>query len=321
MPGRCRSATDETPDHGVTPPPPRPAPYQVRHARLRTAPPLQRAIPLSHAPAPAPPPRLPVAQLRRALAEGTLDDAALHALADDERAGARQLHQRVCRARAAAAAEARRLGGMLRHERLLWRAGAAFVAGVDEVGVGPLAGPVVAGAVVFDPLRPPYIPGLNDSKQVPRARHAALAAQVWAQAEAVGIGEATAREIDALGLYVATRLAAVRAVAALGRQPDHLLLDAHPLPAVRCPQTPLVHGDALSQSIAAASLVAKVHRDAWMHHLDGLHPGYGFAAHVGYGTAAHLAALARLGPSPAHRLSFGPVRAVEGMHRARAGGG
>ena len=255
--------------------------------------------------------------LRHAYATGALDAAAYRALATDPRAGAQALYQQVVRARKAADAEALRLRGMLRLEHQLWRRGVQFVAGVDEVGVGPLAGPVVAAAVVFAPARPPDIPGLNDSKQVPRARHAALAAQVRAQALAVGLGEATAREIDALGIFAATRLAAQRSVTALGRLPDHLLLDAHPLPACACPQTALVGGDGLSQSIAAASIVAKTHRDAWMRHLDEVHPGYGFGEHVGYGTRAHLDALARLGPSPAHRRSFGPVRAADRVHASR----
>ena len=256
--------------------------------------------------------RLPLAALRAAWAAGRLGAKARAALADDARAGAQALLRQITRADAALAAERRRLGKMLRYERDLWRRGHRFVAGVDEVGVGPLAGPVVAAAVVFAPESLPFLHGLDDSKKVPTARRAALVAQIRACALAIGIGEATSLEVDGLNIFAATRLAAQRAVASLGQLPDHLLLDAHPLPAVPCPQTALVHGDGLSQSIAAASLVAKVHRDAWMAHLDELHPGYGFAEHVGYGTAGHLRALHARGPSPAHRRSFGPVRQAMG---------
>ena len=203
------------------------------------------------------------------------------------------------------------------HEGALWAAGCARVAGVDEVGRGPIAGPVVAGAAVLPDLSGLEHPDrglLRDSKTLSSAQLLRADALVRALALGVGIGAASSAEIDAQGIAPATRLAMRRALDALteaiGAPPCHLLVDAFPLDWHRTPCTPLVKGDARSAAIAAASIVAKVHRDALMVALDAAHPGYGLAAHKGYAAATHLEAVARLGPSPVHRRSFSPFRPV-----------
>ena len=194
---------------------------------------------------------------------------------------------------------------MLRHERTLWAQGVTRVAGVDEVGVGPLAGPLVAAAVILPPECP--VRGIDDSKKLPPARREALRVAIEACAIAVGIGIVEAGEVDRLNTYWASIEAMRRAVAALPVAPQQVLIDARHIPGLAVPQVALVKGDARSYSIAAASIVAKVRRDAMMTALEERYPGYGFARHMGYGTAEHLAALARLGPCPAHRRSFQPV--------------
>ncbi len=178
------------------------------------------------------------------------------------------------------------------------------MAGVDEVGVGPLAGPVVAAAVVL-PDRV-SLRGLDDSKKLRPQDRERLDGEIRAQAVAVSIGEASSAEIDRVNILQATLLAMRRAVEALGTL-DHVLVDARTIPGVPVPQTPIVGGDGRDGTIAAASIVAKVHRDALMRRLDARHPGYGFARHKGYGTEDHLRALARLGPTREHRRSFAPV--------------
>jgi ribonuclease HII len=230
-------------------------------------------------------------------------------LARDERAGARALCAQ-CGTRAdALAAERRRVAGLFSRRARLERAGARAIAGVDEVGVGPLAGPVVACAVVF--ASRPWLPGLGDSKQLTRAQRERLDGEIRKQAHSIGLAEVWPAEIDRMNVYRAALEAMRRAVLALGVAPDHLLVDARIVPGFAIPQTPLVGGDARDGSIAAASIVAKVHRDALMQRLDAEHPGYGFARNKGYGTADHLAALRRLGPTPLHRRSFMPVAQLD----------
>jgi ribonuclease HII len=193
----------------------------------------------------------------------------------------------------------------LRYERALWRAGTSAVAGVDEAGVGPMAGPVVAAAVIFD--QEIFVKGVNDSKQLPAERREELFGRIREKALAVGVGIASPAEIDELNIYWATMAASVRALAALGRTPDHVLVDGRRIPDLRLPQTRIVGGDRKSFCIAAASIVAKVTRDRMMVEFEVQYPEYGFAQHKGYCTADHFAALARLGPSPIHRRSFAPV--------------
>ncbi len=202
---------------------------------------------------------------------------------------------------------------MLRFERQAWSAGCARVAGVDEAGRGPLAGPVVAAAVIFDPAflvaqERGELAGLTDSKKLSPAKRDHFFALLANRAElSIGVGRAEVEEIDRLNILRATHLAMARALRALPGLPDHALVDGLPVPGLPCPSTAVVGGDGLSLSIAAASVVAKVTRDRLMQELDGLHPGYGLARHKGYGTPEHLEALRRLGPSPCHRRSFAPV--------------
>lgn len=196
-------------------------------------------------------------------------------------------------------------------ELALRAAGARIVAGIDEVGRGPLAGPVVVAAVVLPEEDPPWLTALRDSKQLSPAAREALARCILSDA-AAGIAAATIREIDTLGIVPAVRLAARRALALLPRTPDALLLDAFPLPDWDGLQDAPIGGDALCSAVAAASIVAKVARDRIMAGLAHRFPGYGFERNRGYGTAEHYAALERLGPSPVHRRSFAPVRALSG---------
>ena len=190
-------------------------------------------------------------------------------------------------------------------ERALWGAGFTFVAGVDEVGMGPLAGPVVAAAVVLP--TDVAVDGIGDSKTIPRAKREALARQIEQTALAIGIGAVEVEEIEQINIYQSGLLAMRRAVAALSVVPHHLLIDSRRIPDCAIQQTCVDDGDATVYSIAAASIVAKVVRDAMMTQLDDRYPAYGFARHMGYGTAEHLAALERHGPCPAHRRSFLPV--------------
>ncbi|MCY4066741.1 MAG: ribonuclease HII [Rhodospirillaceae bacterium] len=184
-----------------------------------------------------------------------------------------------------------------------------LVAGVDEAGRGPLAGPVVAAAVCFPGLAlPPAVRGLiDDSKRLTPARRETALAAIF-EAGTVGIGAASVAEIDRLNILQATLLAMQRAVAALAVPPAAALVDGNRAPALPCPAHPLVGGDRLSLSIAAASIVAKVTRDRIMARLAADYPGYGWERNAGYGVAAHRAALAALGPTPHHRRTFAPVR-------------
>lgn len=182
-----------------------------------------------------------------------------------------------------------------------------MICGLDEVGRGPLAGPVVAAAVILDGRRP--IGGLADSKKLSPKRRTALAAQIRQQAVAWALGRSEADEIDQVNILQASLLAMRRAVDALAVAPDSALVDGNRLPrGLCCPAQAVVGGDARVACISAASILAKVSRDAEMVALDTQYPGYEFAAHKGYPTRAHLAALDRLGPCPIHRRSFGPVR-------------
>lgn len=179
------------------------------------------------------------------------------------------------------------------------------LAGVDEVGRGPLIGSVVAAAVILDQARP--ISGLTDSKKLSVRRREALDAEIRESALAFAVAEADAAEVDALNIYHATHLAMRRAIDALSPAAEYLLVDGNRLPGHVLPGQAVVKGDARHAAIAAASILAKVARDAQMLVLDARHPDYGFARHKGYPTQAHLAALERLGPLPEHRRSFAPV--------------
>lgn len=202
--------------------------------------------------------------------------------------------------------EQRRLARLHRYEDAARAGGHRFIAGTDEVGRGPLAGPVVAAVVVLD--GPLYLPGLNDSKQVRPELRAELAVLIKERCAGWAIGEASVEEIDRLNIYWASMLAMERAIAAAGCTIDYLLTDATRIRSYAGPQEPVIKGDAKCASIAAASILAKVHRDALLVELDVRYPQYGFAGHKGYATRQHLEALAAYGPCAAHRRGFLRVR-------------
>jgi len=196
----------------------------------------------------------------------------------------------------------------LRYERKLWRTGIEAVAGVDEAGVGPMAGPVVAAAVVFAPEA--FIKGVHDSKQLVAEKREELHDAIRERAVAFAVGIAEVEEIDRLNIYWATMRAIERALTALTQTPGHVLVDGRKIPGLKIPQTHIVGGDRKSFCIAAASILAKVTRDRIMAAYDEQYPGYGFAQHKGYCTADHIQTLEHLGPSPIHRRSFSPVAAA-----------
>jgi ribonuclease HII len=196
----------------------------------------------------------------------------------------------------------RRLEALLRRERELWAEGRLRVAGVDEAGVGPLAGPVAAAAVVFPPGV--GIPGVDDSKKLSPARRSALAEAIRSAAVCWAVAFVEPDEIDRLNVYQASIEAMRRALEALAEPPDHVLVDGRSLRGLSCTCETVIRGDATCHAIAAASILAKTARDARMAEADAAWPGYGFAEHKGYPTEAHRAAIRRLGPSPIHRRSF-----------------
>lgn len=190
--------------------------------------------------------------------------------------------------------------------------GGGHVAGVDEAGRGPLAGPVVVAAVILDPLRP--IDGLADSKRLTARRREALAERIRDEALARALVRVEPGEVDALNVLHATMAGMARAVAGLGRAPARVLVDGDRRPDLAVPTEAIVGGDGREPAIAAASILAKVARDRCMVELDAIHPGYGFATHKGYATRGHLEALHRLGPCAAHRRSFAPVHFAASQH-------
>lgn len=202
--------------------------------------------------------------------------------------------------------EQRRLVRIHRFETAAWALGHRFIGGTDEVGRGPLAGPVVAACVIAE--GPLTIKGLDDSKKVRPELRIELAEIIKSRCVAWGIGEASVEEIDRLNIYWASVLAMERAIAATGRPIDYLLTDAVRIKSFQGPQEPIVKGDAKCATIAAASIVAKVFRDALLVALDRIHPEYGFAEHKGYATQRHIEALTAHGPCVAHRRGFWRVR-------------
>lgn len=200
-----------------------------------------------------------------------------------------------------------RLEKMLTYEKELYAQGIQLIAGVDEVGRGPLAGPVVAAAVILP--KNCKIPGLNDSKKIPKSKHRAIYQAVLDQAISVGIGVKDNHVIDQVNIYEATKLAMLEAIQELAPQPQHLLIDAMKLD-LPISQTSIIKGDANSLSIAAASIVAKVTRDQMMTAYDQEYPGYDFAQNAGYGTTRHLEGLEKQGVTPIHRRSFEPIKSM-----------
>ena len=244
--------------------------------------------------------------------EQPVPEGFLEALENDPRNGARQLALLIRKRRLKNRREGQRLHQLLRFELELWQSGIRLIAGVDEAGMAPLAGPVVAGAVILPcnyKLR-----GLDDSKKIlEEKRRAELAIQIKQDAVCWSVGQAEVEEIDTLNIYHAGLLAMRRAVDSLVTTPEFILVDARTIPHCSCPQRGIVHGDALSASIAAASIIAKTTRDAYMLQVDRIYTEYGFASHKGYPTLEHLQKLKELGPLPIHRRSFTPVRQALGL--------
>lgn len=236
----------------------------------------------------------------------------LESLETDPRQGAKQLAKRIRSRWRSNRSEGQRLHGLLRYEIELWSQGYCQIAGVDEAGMAPLAGPVVAGAVILP--KNYKLRGLNDSKKVldPEKREE-LAKQIKSDAICWSAGFAEVDEIDTINIYHAGLLAMQRAVDGLTCRPDYVLVDARRIPHCSLPQRGIVRGDALSASIAAASIIAKTTRDARMLELDSVYSGYGLASHKGYPTPEHCRALKELGALPIHRRSFARVREALGL--------
>ena len=236
----------------------------------------------------------------------------VEALESDNRQGAHHLAKLIRERWRKNRAEGQRLHNLLRFEIDLWEQGFNLIAGVDEAGMAPLAGPVVAGAVILP--RNYKLRRLNDSKQIlDIAVRDELAQQIKADAVVWSVGIAEVEEIDTLNIYHAGLLAMRRAVEGLTSQPDFILVDARRIPHCATPQRGIIKGDTLSASIAAASIIAKTTRDAIMTELDSILPGYNFATHKGYPTPEHCRCLKELGATPIHRRSFARVREALGL--------
>lgn len=199
--------------------------------------------------------------------------------------------------------EMARLDNLINYERELWERGTFLVAGIDEAGRGPLAGPVVAASVILS-LKDTYILGLNDSKKLTRIKRDVLEQEIKQRAICYAVASSDHIEIDAINILQATKLAMKRALKQLTHRPEHLLIDAVTLQDVSIPQTSLIKGDSLSASIAAASILAKCARDRMMEEFDSVYPQYGFAKHKGYPTEEHYRAIANFGACPIHRKSY-----------------
>lgn len=261
--------------------------------------------------------KLSVEQIRERYAgeDRNVSPQVLSKLRRDPRQGVRRLYETLRKRYERERAERLRLDGMLNFERVLWRSGLQRVAGVDEAGTGPLAGPVVAAAVVFPPHT--ELPGIDDSKRLDAEQRETAERSIRAAASGLGIGVAEVAEIDRINVYQAALLAMRRAVEALPSRPEHVLVDARTIPGVEIPQNSFNKGDGIDFSIAAASIIAKTHRDRLMDALAREHPGYGFERHKGYGTPEHQEAIRTLGPCPIHRRSFTFLRELRGEYCAR----
>lgn len=247
--------------------------------------------------------QMTIAELERFL-EGKVEltSAEEAMLRDDNRKGAARLLNRFLRKKELKLLENARLEKMLAEEKILWQKGFSLIAGIDEAGRGPLAGPVVAAAVIFDPET--MIEGINDSKQLSAAKREELFEEIIIRAVDYGIGSASRDEIDRINIHAASMLAMKRAVERLKTEPDYLLVDGFKIPRYPLQQKALTSGDKRSMSIAAASILAKVTRDKIMSNLHNLYPQYGFDSNKGYGTLAHRQALIECGPCSEHRVSF-----------------
>ncbi|HEX8702068.1 MAG TPA: ribonuclease HII [Myxococcaceae bacterium] len=258
--------------------------------------------------------RIPLAELTERYLERArpVPHGLLEALEADSRQGARSLARRIRARQEKNRSEGQRLRHLLRYEMELWTQGLERIVGVDEAGMAPLAGPVVAAAAILP--KNYRLKGLDDSKKIlEEERREELAAVLKRDVVAWAVGVAEVEEIDRINIYHAGLLAMRRAVEGLGLVPDYALVDARTIPECPCPQKGIIHGDALSMSIAAASILAKTTRDRMMAELDAKYPGYGLAAHKGYPTPQHFQAMKEKGVLPIHRRSFGPVREALGL--------
>ena len=273
---------------------------------------------MSHDPT-SPERKRPLSELRdilRSAGSAAEFEALISLVETDSRAGARALGNQAERRLEAQRLERERLAGLLALRDQLVGRGVRGVAGVDEVGVGPLAGPVVAAAVVLPSQF--ELQGLDDSKRVRPTLRKTLAQEIRDIAVGVGIAEVSVEEIDQVGIFQAALEAMRRSVASLVRTTEvgHLLVDARTIPGIDFPQTSIIKGDQKDASIAAASIVAKVYRDDLMERLGNRYPAYGFERHMGYGTAFHMSALEANGPCPIHRRSFAPVARAQRRGRS-----
>lgn len=238
-------------------------------------------------------------------------------LAEDTRSGAKKLILKFEKRAEREEKDRNKLEALWHYEKEAAVRGFQAVAGVDEAGRGPLAGPVVAAAVILPSGG--ALKGVDDSKKLTAIKRDELFSFIQQIAVSFGVGQASVQEIDEINIYRASQLAMQRAIEALGVKPDFLLTDAMPLPALAAiPQKPLIHGDALSSSIAAASILAKVSRDRMMEEIHAQYPQYGFDGHKGYGTEMHIVALKEHGVCPEHRLTFAPV--MESLAQKASGG-
>ncbi|MFP7169109.1 ribonuclease HII [Terribacillus sp. 7520-G] len=249
---------------------------------------------------------LTIQQIRNHLQDGTYSEEMLSSWQEDHRAGVKKLMD-AHRRKAEKERELReRYNRMCSFENDCYEQGKQYIAGIDEAGRGPLAGPVVAAAVILP--KDAYIAGLNDSKQLSELKREALYDQIMDTCISYGVGIVDSRRIDEVNIYQAAKQAMLEAAAELKCQPDHVLVDAMPLAELPCTHESLIKGDQRSVSIAAASIIAKVTRDRLMKEADEQYPGYGFKENMGYGTKQHLEALQKQGITPLHRLSFAPVK-------------
>ena len=245
-------------------------------------------------------------------AGASVSSAILRKLQRDPRAGARRLYKVLSKRYDDQKKERGRLDAMLHFERLLWKAGIQHIAGVDEVGMGPLAGPVVAAAVVFPPGT--EIHDIDDSKALDEETRNRLDQEIRERASAYAIGVVEVDEIDRINIYHAGIRAMQLAISNLLIPPQHILVDSRTVPGFTQPQNSFDKGDGINFSIASASIVAKVYRDRLMVELDSKYPGYGFASHKGYATPDHQRAIRDLGPCPIHRRSFDYIRELCGQY-------
>lgn len=248
-----------------------------------------------------------ISEIRTILSQDDVEEELLQEILPDERKGVKTLVGSYMKRLERESKERLRVESMYDVESRFYQKGLTHIVGIDEVGRGPLAGPVTVAAVILPPHW--FYAGLNDSKKVTPKHREEIAAKIYESAVDVSVVSLPPEEIDAVNIYEATMMAMYQAVKNLTVRPEAVIVDAMPLH-FHCPTESLIHGDAKSASVAAASIVAKVYRDHLMDEYDRQYPGYGFAQNKGYGTAEHIAALKTLGITPIHRKSFEPVKSM-----------